>query len=79
MKNKDYILIKASTVDEANKKIEQLHLEFDICIGELFPQVEIKGLNVEQVVEVYATVYNKIEGDEICRIDEDGMRYSIGT
>ena len=41
--------------------------------------VEIEGLSVEDVAKVYAELYEDIEGDEICRVDEDGMGYSIGT
>lgn len=76
---KDRILVKAKTVEDAVRKIKEEYFLADICIGELFAMVEVEGLSVEDVTKVYAELYEDIEGDEICRVDEDGMRYSIGT
>lgn len=72
-------LVKAKTVEDAVRKIRNEYFVSDICIGELLAMAEIEGLSVEDVVKVYAELYEDIEGDEICRVDEDGMRYSIGT
>lgn len=75
----DDFLIVCDTVDDAAAKIMQVYKSNDLCIGELFSSIVIQNLSIEEVVKVYAKLYQEIEGDEICRIDEDGLRYSIGT
>lgn len=72
-------VICEKTVNCAVAEIKRNYLKSDVCMGEFLKTVEIIGLSVEQVVKVYATLYREFEGDEVCRIDEDGMRYSIGT
>lgn len=72
-------IITAESVEQAVELVLEEHKKSDVCIGELFAIIEIHGLSVEDVVRVYAELYEQIEGDEICRVDEDGMRYSIGT
>ncbi|MBE6774375.1 MAG: hypothetical protein E7544_09155 [Ruminococcaceae bacterium] len=72
-------IIECFTVDAACKVIKELYSINDVCIGELLASVKISGLSVEDTVTVYAKLYQEYEGDEICRIDEDGLRYTIGT
>lgn len=71
--------VKAGTVEEAVSCIKKAYIESDVCMGEFLATTEIKGLTIDEVVQVYARLYNEFEGDEICRVDEDGNRYSIGT
>lgn len=73
------VVIKAETIERATELVLEEYKKSDVCIGELFASIEIHGLSVEDVVKVYAELYEQIEGDEICRVDEDGYRYSIGT
>ena len=75
----DELLIVCDTVDDAVEKIVKTYKSNDLCIGELFSGIVIQNLSIEEVVMVYAKLYQEIEGDEICRIDEDGLRYSIGS
>lgn len=72
-------IIKVKNVEQAICTIKEKYKGLDVCVGELFADIEIHGLSIEDVVKVYAELYEVIEGDEICRVDEDGMRYSIGT
>lgn len=72
-------IIKAQNIEQAIGIIKEKYKGSRICVGDLLADVEIHGLSVENVVKVYAELYEAIEGDEICRVDEDGMRYSIGT
>ena len=72
-------IISVKNIQQAICEIREKYKDSNICIGELFASIEIHGLSVEDVVKVYAELYEQIEGDEICRVDEDGMRYSIGT
>lgn len=73
------VVIKVETIEQAVELVLEEYKKSDVCIGELFASIEIHGLSVEDTVKVYAQLYEQIEGDEICRVDEDGMRYSIGT
>ena len=73
------VVIKAESTEQAIELVLKEYKKSDVCIGELFASIEIHGLSVEDVVKVYAKLYEQIEGDEICRVDEDGMRYNIGT
>lgn len=72
-------VIATDTPEKAEQLIMASYIESDVCIGELMEQIEIQGLSMAQVAQVYAFCYENIEGDEVCRIDSDGMRYSIGT
>ena len=72
-------VIEVDTPEKAEQLIMAMYIQNDVCIGELMEQIEIRGLSMTQVAQVYAFCYENIEGDEICRIDSDGMRYSIGT
>lgn len=72
-------IIKADSVEQAAKLVLEEYKKSNVCIGELFASIEIHGLSVEDVTKVYASLYEQIEGDEICRVDEYGARYSIGT
>ena len=73
------LVIITSNPEEAEQLIRAEYLTSDVCIGELMEQIQIQGLSITQVVQVYASLYEDIEGDEICRVDSNGMRYSIGT
>lgn len=75
----DMVVIKAESTEQAVELVLEEYKKSDVCIGELFASIELHGLSVEDVVKMYAELYEQIEGDEICRVDEDGMRYSIGT
>ncbi len=72
-------IIKAESVEQAVEFVMEEYKKSDVCIGEMVASIEIQGLSIEDVVKVYVELYEQIEGDEICRVDEDGMRYSIGT
>lgn len=72
-------VIKAENVERAVELVLEEYQKSDTLIFELFEKLEIHGLPIEDVAKVYAELYEQIEGDEICRVDEDGMRYSIGT
>jgi len=52
---------KADTV----KAIIEEYKRHDICIGELLHSLEIRGLSIQDVVDVFAKVMNIIEGDEV--------------
>lgn len=73
------VVIKAESTEQAVELVLKEYKKSDICIGELFASLEIHGLSVEDVVKMYAELYKQIEGDEICRVNEDGMRYSVRT
>lgn len=76
---KDVFHIHCRSVDEAVDKIKKLYIDSDVCLGEFLCDVYIHNLSVLDIVVVYAKLYQEIEGDEICRIDEDGLRYTIGS
>lgn len=71
------VVIKAENIEQAVELVLKEYKKSDVCIGELFASLEIHGLSVEDVVKVYTELYEQIEGDEICRVNEDGIRYSI--
>lgn len=74
--------MKVITVKNNTQAIEFILEEYknsDVCIGELFASIEIHGLSIEDVVKVYAELCKQIEGDEVCKVDEYGMRYIIET
>lgn len=77
-KNKTTI-VEAENVNDAVSCIKYAYVNSDVCMGEFLAMTEITGLTIEGVVQVYARLYNEFEGDKICRIDEDGKHYKIGT
>lgn len=72
-------IFEAENVNDAVSCIKYAYINSDVCMGEFLATAEIKGLTIDEVVQVYARLYNEFEGDEICRVDEDGNRYSIVT
>lgn len=70
------ILIVNST-EEAIRILLEEYKKSEVTIGEMLANINITGLSVEQVVEVYARLYNLIEGDEVYRMDENGLQYTI--
>ena len=70
------ILIVNST-EEAIRILLEEYKKSEVTIGEMLAKINFTGLSVEQVVEVYARLYNLIEGDEVYRMDENGLQYTI--
>ena len=55
--------------------IEEYHRS-DICLAELLAQIEIRGVSIETVVEIYAELFRIIEGDVTIRItNPDNVEY----
>lgn len=68
----NHIHIMAYNIDSAVESILELYTKSDVCIGEFLESIEIHGLDVSSIVQVYARLYNTIEGDVCTRTEEDG-------
>lgn len=58
-------IICAKTPKEAYEKILEEYHKNDVCLGELFSQLKIQGLSVEDVVWVYSELRNDVDGDTL--------------
>lgn len=66
--------MKVITVKNNAQAIEFILEEYknsDVCIGELFVSIEIRGLSIEDVVKVYAELYEQIEVKDCFIVDDD--------
>ena len=44
--------------------MEEYHA-FSVCIGEILDDTEINGLSINDVVDIYAKVIHKVDGDKL--------------
>lgn len=63
----DKEVIITSSQKQAYREIKELYTENDVCLGELLAGIKIHGLTVEEVVELYAALYQEIEGEKVER------------
>lgn len=60
-------VLKVTSREEAYSLIYDIYMKNDLCLTEIIAGIEIHGLSVEAVVEVYATLYAEIEGEDVER------------
>ena len=58
-------VISAKTEQEAYKQIKSEYLKNDVVLGELLATIEIRGLSVESVTEVYKKLRKNIDGIDV--------------
>lgn len=61
--------ISVKTIEDACKLVKQAYKEHDLCLGELFQNIEIQGLSIQEVVEVFSVLYRELENDRVCRVN----------
>lgn len=61
--------ISVKTIEDACKLVKQVYKEHDLCLGELFQNIEIQGLSIQEVVEVFSVLYRELENDRVCRVN----------
>lgn len=49
--------------------VRQAYRDSDVCLGELFRNIEIQGLSIQEVVEVFSILYRELENDRVCRVN----------
>lgn len=72
-----WTIITASSVEDAEKKITKLYRDSGVSLGELLNTVEIRGLSLNDIAEVYANLCLEIDGDSVMRIEEDGTYHTL--
>ena len=65
------ICISVKTIEDACNLVKQAYKDSDLCLGELFRNIEIQGLSIEEVVEVFSVLYRELENDRVCRVNVD--------
>ena len=73
------ICITVKTIEDACNLVKQAYKDSDICLGELFRNIEIQGLSVQEVVEVFSALYQELENDRICRVNVEENYFYIDT
>lgn len=61
--------ISVKTIEDACNLVKQVYKEHDLCLGELFQNLEIQGLSIQEVVKVFSILYHEIENDRVCRVN----------
>ncbi|PRX31081.1 hypothetical protein BX659_106114 [Orenia metallireducens] len=51
--------------------ISRIYEEHDIKLAELLTSIEVHGLSLEDIVQIYSTLYQQIEGSEVVVIDRE--------
>ena len=57
--------------EDVVKAIMEEYHRNDICIGELLYGLEIKGLSIQDVVDVFAKVMHTVEDDKLIQVMEE--------
>ena len=63
------IRITVKTIEDACNLVRQAYRDSDVCLGELFRNIEIQGLSIQEVVEVFSILYRELENDRVCRVN----------
>ena len=56
-------VLTVTSREEAYSLIYEIYMQNDLCLTEILAGIEIHGLSVEAVAEVYATLYAEIESE----------------
>ena len=62
------ICITVKTIEDACNLVRQAYRDSDVCLGELFRNIEIQGLSIQEVVEVFSILYRELE-NRVCRVN----------
>ena len=63
------ICITVKTIEDPCNLVRQAYRDSDVCLGELFRNIEIQGLSIQEVVEVFSILYRELENDRVCRVN----------
>jgi len=63
-------VIVAENMQQAFEQIRTEYLQNGVVLGELLAMVEIRGLSVEDVVEVYKMLRREIDGWEVKEVQD---------
>ncbi len=72
-------ILEVKNKEEAVEKIKELYWSEEFAMTalvDIMPEIEFRGLSVEEVVEVYAIAFNEIEGDRTVRIYYEDLENS---
>ena len=58
-----------NTIEEACNLVKQVYKDSDVCLGELFRNIEMQGLSIQEVVEAFSVLYQELENDRVCRVN----------
>ena len=65
------------TIEDACNLVKQAYKDSDLCLGELFRNIEIQGLSIQEVVEVFSVLYRELENDRVCRVNVEEKFFYI--
>ncbi|MFW6030866.1 MAG: hypothetical protein ACOCRO_11535 [Halanaerobiales bacterium] len=70
-------LIEVYNKNKAKNILLDMYKKSEVCFGEMIKDIVLNGLSITEIIEVYAEMYNEIEGDRLYRIEEDGNKHWI--
>ena len=73
------ICITVKTIEDACNLVRQAYRDSDVCLGELFRNIEIQGLSIQEVVEVFSILYRELENDRVCRVNVEEKFFTFAT
>ena len=65
----DNIIVKTTNKEEAISEIIKIYQKEDVVLQELLEGVSLPDLSIMDVVEVYAALSFRIDGDDIVRLN----------
>ena len=71
------VCITVNTIEEACNLVKQVYKESDVCLGELFRNIEMQGLSIQEVVEVFSVLYQELENDRVCRVNVEENFFTL--
>jgi U3 small nucleolar ribonucleoprotein component len=70
---------KDKNVDDTVESIIEEYERHDVELCTVLDRIEVHGLNVNQVVQVYAKLFERIEHDKVLRHYEEGGYENLAT
>ena len=71
------VCITVNTIEEACNLVKQVYKDSDVCLGELFRNIEMQGLSIQEVVEVFSVLYQELENDRVCRVNVEENFFTL--
>ena len=71
------ICITVKTIEDACNLVRQAYRDSDVCLGEIFRNIEIQGLSIQEVVEVFSILYRELENDRVCRVNVEENFFTL--
>lgn len=64
-------IIRVYNANQAYERILAMYMENNVCLGELISQIEIRGISMESVIEVFTTLCIAVDGEKIFKGREE--------